>query len=537
MLRRSATPNSAWPLSRRAARPGLLAVAGLLSLCPSLRLSGQQRSAYEELQTFSGVLNHIRTNYVDSVTYTELVRAAIDGVLRALDPHSSFFSRLDWEKRSALERGDLAVTGLYLEEVDSATTVLAVAPNSPAARAGILAGDRLVMVNDTSIAGLEVPAIELRLAGEKGAKVRLSLERGPRLEPDSFSVTLKRDFLEVHSVSSVRMADSITGYVRLEEFRLKASDEVHDALKQLRGKGMRRAILDLRGNPGGLVVSAVELASEFFPKATVVFRTRGRKRDLDTTYVTKRDGDFRELPLVVLIDEHSASAAEALAGSLQDHDRALLLGRRSFGKALMQADFLVLPSGDDLHLTIGYVVSPSGRFIQRRYRGLAVEQYRSFAGRSGAAQDTLTVFRTDHGRPVRGGGGIVPDVPLPPPAPLPVWWSAAADSGFVEAVADSVALTLPVDLAARRNWMAAPGQWHAKLLPPFLARVRSHLHVAAQSDSVLDARLARILAARAAAVRWGPDAYEEFLLQASPDVRAAIVYFPRLQELLAPAAH
>jgi carboxyl-terminal processing protease len=507
----------------------------LLSLCPTFQLSGQQRSAYEELQTFSGVLNHIRTNYADSVTYTELVRAAIDGVLHALDPHSSFFSRREWERRSALERGELAVTGLYIEEVDSTTTVLAVAPKSPAARAGILPGDRLVMVNDTSIGGLEVSAIELRLAGERGAKVRLHFERGPRLEPDSFSVTIKRDFLELHSVANVRMADSITGYLRLEEFRLKAAEEVHDALKQLRGKGMRRAILDLRGNPGGLVVSAVELASEFLSKGTVVFRTHGRKRELDTTYVTRHDGDFRELPLVVLIDEHSASAAEALAGSLQDHDRALLLGRRSFGKALMQADFLVLPSGDDLHLTIGYVVSPSGRYIQRRYRGLAVEQYRSFAGKSGAEQDTLTVFRTDHGRPVRGGGGIVPDVPLPPPAPLPVWWTAASDSGFWEAVSDSVALTLPLDPAARRGWLTAPGQWHAKLLPPFLARVRTRLHVTAQTDSVLDARLGRILAARAAEVRWGPEAYEEFLLRASPDVQAAITYFPRLQELLAPA--
>jgi carboxyl-terminal processing protease len=527
MIARLPTPSSAWILCTRV---GLVA---LLSVGPTVRLSGQQRSAYEELQTFSGVLNHVRLNYVDSVTYAQLVRAAIDGVLRSLDPHSLFFSRDDWERRTALERGELAVTGLSFEVVDSAITVLSVSPRSPAARAGILPGDRLTALNDTAVAGLDVEKIALRMAGENGSRVRLRFERGLRLEPDTFTVTLKRDVLKPQSVSVARMADTASGYLRLEEFGPTAADEVHRALKDLRGKGMRRLILDLRGNPGGLVVSAVELASEFLPKGTVVFRTRGRKRDVDTTYTTRRDGEFRELPMIVLIDEYSASASEALAASLQDHDRALVLGRRSFGKALMQVDFLVLPNGDDLHLTVGYVLSPSGRFIQRRYRGLAVEQYRSLAGRGGGA-DTLQVFTTDNGRPVRGAGGVAPDVPLPAPPPLPVWWSVASDSGFANAVADSVALTLPLTPAAREVWMTGSDRWRATLLPPFLERVRTRLHVAAEADTALAARLGRILALRAAEVRWGLDARDEFLVRGSPDVRAALAYFPRLAQLLAP---
>ena len=497
------------------------------------RLPAQQTSAYEELQAFSGVLNYIRLNYPDSVAYSKLVHAAIDGVLHALDPHSAFYSRLEFERRTALERGELAVTGLALEEVDSAITVLAVAARGPAAQAGVQPGDRLVSVNDTSVAGLEVRNVELRLAGDKGSKVRLQFERGPRLEPDTFRVTIKRDFIEFHSVSLTRMVDSITAYVRLEEFGAEAAKEVHDALDRMKGQHMRRAILDLRGNPGGYVVSAVELASEFFPRGTVVFRTRGRKRDVDTTYTTKRDGSYATLPLVVLIDENTASAAEALSASLQDHDRALLLGRRSFGKALMQMDFIVMPMEDDLHLTIGYVLSPSGRFIQRRYRGLAVEQYYAFAGKSGAESDTLQEYHTDTGRLVRGGGGIAPDVALPKPAPLPVWWSVAADSGFDDAVSDSVAQTIPATPAARSAWLGAPDRWLATLLPPFLARVRARLHVAAQTDSALDGRLARILAARVAEVRWGPDALQEFLVRTSPDVGAVTGYFPRLPELLA----
>lgn len=510
--------------------------AGLAMACGGLNagsLHAQTPTAYEELQTFSGVLNHIRTNYVDTVGYHELVHAAIDGVLHALDPHSSFFSRADFERRNALERGTLAITGLQIEEVDSTVVVLAVYPKSPAAKAGVQPGDRITTVNDTSVAGLDAEELALRLAGEKGSKIRLHLERGPRLEPDSFTVTLKRDFVEVHYVSDARMVDSATGYVRLEEFGFKADEEIHNALKQLRGRHAKQFILDLRSNPGGLVFEAVDIASEFFPKGTVVFRTKGRKRDVDTTYVTKGDGDFRDYPLIVLINEHSASAAEALAASLQDHDRAYLIGRRSFGKALMQMDFLVLPAGDDLHLTIGYVLSPSGRFIQRRYHGLGFQQYLAFAGKSGAAADTTTVFRTDHGRPVRGGGGVEPDVEIPRGADWPIWVSVALDSGFASAVADSVALTLPLTPAARTAWSGARSEWRAKLLPPFLDRVRTRLHVEARADSAVELRVSWLLAARVAEVRWGEDAVLDFWLQNDRDVKTAMTYFPRLPELLA----
>src|SRR5258705_6771833 len=469
----------------------------------------QQRAAYEELQTFSGVLNHIRLNYPDSVSYTELVAAAIRGVLRSLDPHSRFESRVEFERQNALERGEVFTVGVALEEVDGAATVFAVAPRSPAAKGGILPGDRVLALNDTAVAGLGMSTPTLRPAGGRGSKVRLQLERGPRLEPDTFSVTLKRSPYEVRSVSMIRMADSVTAFVRLEDFMGKAADEMHDALKKLQGMHAQRLILDLRGNPGGSVTFAVEIASEFFPKGTVVFRTQGRKRDVDTTYVTKRDGEFRLWPIVVLIDERSASAAEALAGSLQDHDRALLVGRRSFGKALMQSLFL-LPSGDNVWLTIGRVLTPNGRFIQRRYRGIGYEQYLSFAGRSGAQEDTSTIFKTDAGREVRGGGGIAPDGVVPIVAPLPVWWSAAADSGLDDAVSDSVAHTLPLTPAARAAWLDAAAEWRAKPLPPLPPPVPPPLPGVAPTHSLPHPRPARILAARTTEVRWGLDAREAF---------------------------
>ncbi len=491
-----------------------------------------QPSAYEELQSFSGVLNHIRVNYVDSVTYTQLVRAAIDGVLRSLDPHSYFVSRRDWEKLSALERGELAVTGMVLEEEDSAITVLAVYPKSAAAKAGVLPGDRITDVNDTSVLGLKVKEATLRLAGEKGSKVHVKLERGSRLEPDTFSVTLKRQFLEPHFVWLSSMLDSATGLVRLEEFGPKAAEEVRDAVKKLQRQGARQVILDLRSNPGGLTDQAVDVASEFLPKGAVVFRTRGRKKDTNEDYVTKRDGDFTAVPLIVLINHLSASASEALAGSLQDHDRALILGRRSFGKALEQTGFVVLPRGDLVELTIARIYTPSGRTIQRRYKGIGVEQYWAFAGKSGADSDTTAVFRTDHGRLVRGGGGIAPDVELPSRSTMPAWWTVAVDSGFMIAVADSVAQTLPATPAGRAAWVRATDEWRTRLLTPFLVRVRTRFHVTAEPDSIVASRMAMSLAARAADVRWPPDAGLEVLLRNDPDVRAAVAYFPRLQELL-----
>jgi carboxyl-terminal processing protease len=508
--------------------PHIAAVLVLGTVDPSPAVG--QMSSYEELQRFSAVLNHIRGNYPDSVSYNGLVRAAIDGMLRSLDPHSWFASNEDYEKLNALERGDLAETGIVFEFADGIPTVLRASAKSPAEKAGVLPGDRILRVDDVPVAGMTSKSIALRLAGEKGSRVLVGLERGPRLEPDTFSVRLKRAVLEPRYVSVSRMLPGQTGYVRLDQFGEKGAEEVRKAVRQLRSNKARQLILDLRGNPGGIVTEAVDLAAEFLPSKTLVFSTRGRKKVINEEYRTKSDGEFTDFPLIVLMNEGSASAAEALAGSLQDHDRALIVGRRSFGKALIQTGFLV-PSGF-VQLTVGHVLTPSGRFIQRRYRGLAIEQYYAFAGQGGLEQDTLAEFKTQRGRPVRGGGGIAPDLVVASEPKPPVWWSTAADSGFDDAVADSVALTLPADPAARARWLGSPGEWEQRLLAPFLQRVRTRLRVAAQPDSATSAAMVRRLAARAASVRWPPDAGIELMLASDPDVTAALAAFPRMHELL-----
>jgi carboxyl-terminal processing protease len=495
------------------------------------RVVQAQLSSYEELQRFSAVLNHIRANYPDSVAYNGLVRAAIDGMLRSLDPHSWFASTEDYEKLTAVERGELAVTGIVFEFADGVPTVLRHVPKSPAEKAGVMPGDRILRIDGVPVAGMTSKSITLRLAGAKGSRVVVGFERGPRLEPDTFSVELKRAFLEHRSVSISRMLNSQTGYVRLDEFGETAADEVRKAVRQLRSSKARQLILDLRGNPGGIVTEAVDMASQFLPAKTLVFTTRGRKKSVNEEFRTKGNGEFTELPLVLLVDEGSASAAEALAASLQDHDRALIVGRRTFGKALMQTGFLV-PAGF-VELTVGHVLSPSGRFIQRRYTGMAVEQYYAQAGQGGVEQDTSAVFHTDRGRPVRGGGGIAPDLRVQPEPKPPVWWSVAADSGYDDVVADSVALTLPADAGERTRWLGTPAEWQSRLLPPFLERVRSRLGVAARPDSASASGMSRRLAARAAFVRWPPDAGVELMLATDPDVRTALESFPRIAELLA----
>lgn len=507
-------------------RPSALALALLAGLLPG-RLAAQG-SAYEQLQAFSGVLNHVRTNYVDTVAYPELVRASIDGMLRALDPHSWFSSRADWERMSAIERGELAVVGLHLEDGDGRVVVLGVTPGGPAERGGIAPGDRVVAVDDTVIEGRRAADLALRLAGEKGSKIRVRLERGPVFAPETFSVTLKREFLQPSAVPAGRLlADRRTAWVRLWEFDAHASEDLRREIRRLRKAGAARLVLDLRRNPGGLVVEAVDVAALFLPRETLVFSTRGRKRAVEEEFRTKKTGEFADLPLVLLVDAASASAAEALAGSLQDHDRALLVGRRTFGKALMQAPFVVAPTGDVVWLTVGRVITPSGRVIQRAYHGLAVEQYRSLAGQGGAEADTLREYRTDRGRVVRGGGGIAPDVEVPAPADLPAWWGAAADSGLLLAVADSAGAQLPADPAA---WAANRPGWDA-LFEQLVIRSRERFGRLAEPTPAERERMAWVLARRAASVRW-PDGAEVFEAATDPDILAALARMDQLPELL-----
>jgi len=505
------------------------ALAALLLV--SAPAHGQMRhSACEELQTFSGVLNHIRNNYVDTISYRRMVRAAIDGVLESLDPHSHFLSRSDNVVLGRLARGDLAGIGMYVEPVGDEIVVRTLDRGGPSEDAGVFPGDRLLAVNDTSVAGLDAPRILARLAGPDGSSVRLLLARGPHLEPQEFELEIERKVFHVSAVEPAQLLDSATVYVRVVEFGDEAARDLETILGDARDGDRRQAILDLRGNPGGLVAEAVSMAGLFLPKRTRVFSTRGRKRDANADYMTEDDGDLRDVRLLLLIDEGSASAAEALAGALQDLDRAVVLGRRSFGKALVQAPFF-LPGGDVVWLTIGRVQTPSGRVIQREYRGLTADQYRSFAGTGVANGDTLPLYRTAAGRPVRGGGGIAPDIPLPGPPHPPAWWPAVRARGWIQTIVDDAAADLPPGADAVDAWAAARSG-HLALADALLERARGGLGVTAEVTPDIRAWMGRTIAGRVASVRWGLAASSRFRVATDPDVEAARSVFPDWSRVL-----
>jgi carboxyl-terminal processing protease len=463
----------------------------------------QAQSAYEQLQMLSDALNLVRGNYVDSVAYSHLARAAINGILRSLDPHSYFMSSGDFSHLNALEAGKLTSAGLSLTEAQGRMIVLSVAPRGPAERAGVSAGDRLLAVNDTPTAGSRAAEVEVRLSSAQRRRLTLLFERGASLSPDTFRISLRTEETRDLSVIDQRVLPSGIGYLRLAEFGAKAGAEVEDAVKKLRSQRARGIIIDLRNNPGGRVTSAVDVAQLFLREKTVVFRTDGRKADADKEYVAKRTGPFLDEPLALLVDRGTASAAEALAGALQDHKRARVVGRRTYGKALVQAPFF-LKTGDVMWMTIARAISPSGRLIQREYTSLAPEAYRALA-----REDTTK-------------GGIIPDVAVAS-VELPPWWTRAAASGLVLTVADSVGAALPNSTEARNAWLAGADDWDRRLLRPFLAKLPttsvSDANVSAQARNVL----ASLLAARAAEVRWGLDAATDLLLSRDPDVRAAEV--------------
>jgi carboxyl-terminal processing protease len=500
----------------------MYATSALLALCLAPGRVSAQRASFEELQTFSAVLNHIRINYVDSVSYTPLVRAAIAGALSALDPHSRYVRLEASNILKDVARGATSSVGLVLDDSEEGVIVAAVGPGSPAERAGILALDRIVAVQDTSVAGLGSEDVEAKLAGAHESNVKLAIERGSKAAPQRVGVRLKRAKYSWPAVSASTMVDSITGYVRFNEFTSGSADEVQKAIKSVQKTGAKRVVLDLRGNPGGIVSEAISIASLFLPDHTLVFSTDGRTTTSDAQHYTTKNGPFTKLPLVMMIDGGSASASEALAAALQDHDRALLVGHRSFGKALVQAPF-VLPAGDVLWLTIARVVSPSGRIIQRSYRDLTSGQYRSLAGTTpGAAAG----FRSDAGRPLEAAGGVAPDVELAVRPILPPWTSIALDSAFDQIVIRDAAAALPVTVTADA-WAGMDDRWQTILLDPFVALVDARIEKVSV-DATLRPYIARFLAVRFAETRWGNEAAARVRMLTDSEVRSAASQFDSL---------
>lgn len=368
------------------------------------------------------VLMLVDNNYVDSVNTDELVDYSISKMLEKLDPHTAYFNSEEaTAARSQLESG---FDGIGVEFNIYNDTVYVVTPLSggPSETAGIQSGDRIISVNNENLSGPGVTNAQVYklLRGKRGSKVDLSIERTGLKDPMNFAIV--RDRIPTYSVDAAYMVDQEIGYIKVSRFSETTFDEFKSALKTLKADGLKNLILDLRGNPGGYMERATSMADEFISGDKLLVYTEGKDNKFDRKTRSHVEGMFEQGPLIVLVDEGSASASEILAGALQDHDRALVVGRRSYGKGLVQMP-IKLSDGSELRLTISRYFTPSGRSIQKPYelgKGEDYSQDLSHRYESGELFnadsikfDKSKVYKTDGGRTVYGGGGITPDVFVP----------------------------------------------------------------------------------------------------------------------------
>ena len=370
---------------------------------------------------FREILMHVDREYADSVDSEALADYAVAQMLEKLDPHSVYIPARDRARVNAFLQSDADGVGIEFNLFRDTMTVVAPLSGGPAELAGVQPGDQILAVGGRRIAGahLSNPALAELLRGPSGSRLALEIRR--RRLPQPLRLTLTRSKLPSNSVDISYLLDADTGYLKISRFAANTYDEFKVALADLRRQGISRLVLDLRGNPGGYLDRATRVADEFIGGSRKIVSTRGRDEQFNTETYAREAGEFEEGNLVVLIDEGSASAAEVLAGALQDHDRALLVGRRSFGKGLVQQP-IALADGGELRLTIARYYTPVGRSIQKPYGRDYAEYSRELSGRLERGEltsaDSNRVarglrFRTDHGRAVYGGGGIMPDVFVP----------------------------------------------------------------------------------------------------------------------------
>jgi carboxyl-terminal processing protease len=390
----------------------------LLFLILAWRFDAQTKTGniYEQSQRFIEVMRAVKEFYVEDLDTGEMVEGAINGMLERLDPHSVFIPKEKVQEINEQFEGEFEGIGVEFVINNKLPTIISPIAGSPSEKVGLRAGDRIVRIEGVSTYGFTEEQVREKLLGRKGAKVTIEILR-PGLE-EPVTVTITRDKIPVYSVLAAFMLDARTGLIKVGRFARTTNDEFQKALLDLKAKGMKRLIIDLRGNAGGYLEQAVEMVDHFLGDEKRIVYTRGRTPNSSEDYFATAAGDYEQLPLVVLIDHGSASAAEIVAGAIQDWDRGLVVGQTSFGKGLVQQQ-IPLKDGSALRVTIARYYTPSGRMIQRSYEyGLETYFAEGLDDRDPNAEaDSASgrpVFLTSGGRKVYGGGGISPDVIVKP---------------------------------------------------------------------------------------------------------------------------
>ena len=372
----------------------------------------------ENDRKLNAILNLIAQDYVDTTNLDDLIEMSIPEILSNLDPHTSYFTAEDLKAATEDLNGSFSGIGISFMMADDTIGVIEVIPGGPSEKVGLLAGDKIVMIDDSVATGPKMTSSEVvkRLRGDKGSKVKLGIKRQSSKKLLTFTVT--RGDIPVNTVDAFYMIDKITGYVKINQFGRHTYDEFITAMASLQEEGAQRYMIDLRGNGGGFMEMAVLMVNEFLPANQPIVFTKGRYSRDDSEVWSDGNGSFQDAEVAVLIDEFSASASEIFAGALQDNDRGLIVGCRSFGKGLVQKEF-VLPDESAIRLTTARYYTPSGRCIQKDYKeGLFSYEKELFDryvngelySRDSVKVDQSQVFNTLNGRTVYGGGGIVPDI-------------------------------------------------------------------------------------------------------------------------------
>ncbi len=375
----------------------------------------------EGSKKFDALLQFINYAYVDSTNENELVEDAIVAVLKELDPHSVYIPEEELKKMNEPLVGNFEGIGIQFNILHDTLMVVSPISGGPSEKVGITAGDKIIEVDGVGIAGigLQNSDVQDKLRGKKGTKVVVGIKR--RTVKEILHFTITRDMIPIYSVDASYMATNEIGYIKINRFANNTDEEFKEGLNKLLAQNMKHLIIDLTGNGGGYLKTAIQLADEVLDDKKLIVYTEGTKNPKQEYYTTSKGG-FEKGKLVILIDEGSASASEIVSGAIQDYDRGLIIGRRSFGKGLVQKPF-TLPDGSAVRLTVARYYTPSGRCIQRPYDDGKEEYYKEFSRRykngeymnedSIALPDSLKFKTINSQRTVYGGGGIMPDIFVP----------------------------------------------------------------------------------------------------------------------------
>ena len=398
-----------------------ISLAVTMCLALSFTLSAQ-RSMPQALQKLMNAEYAITSLYVDSVNEDKLVEEAIKGMLESLDPHSSYTDAKETKELEEPLQGEFSGVGIQFNMNKDTLYVIQTVPGGPSERVGVLAGDRIIYVNDTIIAGVKMKNsdIQKRLRGKKGTNVTIKVKRPGVKELITFRIT--RDNIPLHSIDAQYMLDERTGYLRISRFGAKTHEEMMNALKELKKQGMTQLIMDLSDNGGGYLNAAIDMCNEFLDRGQLMVYTEGDNSPRNEANANGW-GEYQDLHMVVMVNQYSASAAEIFAGAMQDWDRAVIVGRRTFGKGLVQRPFK-FEDGSMMRLTVARYYTPSGRCIQKPYsRGDKKAYEKELLERANEGEyysldsiqfnDSLRYTTRLNHRIIYGGGGVMPDVYVP----------------------------------------------------------------------------------------------------------------------------